>query len=36
MCDNLDDEQKEHLKMEDNKRKKKQSMITLMWMKRDS
>ena len=35
LCDNLDDEQKEHLKIEENKEKKK-SMIILILMKKNS
>ena len=35
MCDNLVDEQKEHLKLEDRKAKK-ESVITLMLMKKKS
>ena len=34
MRDDLDDEQKQQLKIEDNRMKKKQSMITLMLMKK--
>ena len=35
MCHNFDDEKKEHLKIEENKRKK-QSEIALMLMKRNN
>ena len=34
MRDDLDDEQKQQLKIEDNRMKKKQSMITLMLMQK--
>ena len=39
ICDDLDDEVKEHLKIEDKKKKKKekeQGVITLMLMKRNN
>ena len=35
MPDNLDDENKEHLKKEDNKRKKMKSVITSLLMKKN-
>ena len=36
MGDNLDDEQKEHLKIEDKKKEKRQNVIILMLMKKNS